>query len=137
MTVVKRKRFNRILFKEFDERAKSFLDNHLGEGWSRNEDRYGPDFVHTDSSRFSEVEIKWVWSGSDFPYADVQLPERKGKWRDLDLDFYILNREGTHAVKFHASVLTDELLREVPNRYVPKGEYFFAIPLTSCEIIKL
>jgi hypothetical protein len=132
-----RKRFSKELHDQNDASAKQVVMAYLGSGWMENSKRTGVDLIHEDLEKFAEVEVKHRWSGSSFPYKDVQLPERKGKWRDLDIEFFILNKEKTHAIVFHGSVLDDSMLREVPNKYVYSGEYFFAIPIEECEIVEL
>lgn len=134
---MRRKRFDRDLYNKNDKLAKDAMLKHLGKGWKENPKKTAPDLISDDGESYVEVEIKRVWKGEKFQYPDVQLPQRKGKWKDLDIEFYILNNELTHAIKIKASSLKDKYLREVPNKYVYAGEYFYGIPMKECEIIKL
>jgi len=131
-----RKRFDRNLYEQNDQLAKKALLKYLGKGWRENTKKTDPDLIH-NNGRLAECEIKRSWTGPDFKYPDVQLPERKGKWKDLKIVYYILNKECTHAIRIPAKALKDEYLREVPNKYVFKGEYFYGIPLKECKVIKL
>lgn len=129
------KPFSKALYSEFDKAKGSVLD-FLGESWSINPDQYGPDL--TDGVKWVEVEIKTHWkTPPKFPYPTVQLPERKGKWKHLNIEYWILNPEATHAVVIPASALLEEFLIEVPNKYVVSGEKFYQIPIELCKILNL
>ena len=134
---MKKKRFDKTLYEQNDKIAKDAILKYLGSGWKENPKKRDPDIISDDGLKFVEVEIKRVWKGAAFPYGDIQLPYRKGKWKDLDIVFYVLNNEQTHAIKIPRTSLKDKYLREVPNKYVYEGEYFYGIPMDECEIIEL
>jgi len=134
---MEKKRFDRQLWLENDKKAKTALLAYLGSGWRENEKRYDPDLVNILGTAFAECEIKQRFSGSTFQYDTVQLPQRKGKWKDLNITYYILNVECTHAIKIPVLCLDDDFLKEVRNKFVFKGEYFYCIPMEYCEIIDL
>ena len=92
----------------------------------------------------TEVEVKLVWDG-EWPkhWKDIQLSERKRRLIDYarnkekDLCFLIFNKSFTSAWKIDSNVLDDCELKEVPNRFVSKGEYFFIVPTEKAELITL
>lgn len=136
------KPFNPILFKENDKLARAAGKRYwksLGYGVDDNPDRYGPDLiVDTGSETFyCEVEIKRVWSGDEFKYDTLQIPERKKKFIGLDKNctFMVFNNEQTHAFSCADTVLQASPVVEVPNRYVYKGEMFFQVPVK--ELVKV
>lgn len=110
-------------------------------------ENYGPDIISERNGvlHYTEVETKLVWSG-DWPdhwEDNVRLPERKkrlikiAKDNNAVLDFIIFNKEYTRAWKARADVVASSPLKEIPNRYVSKGEYFFIIPTKRAIMIKL
>jgi hypothetical protein len=139
------KRFDERLFLDNDTPARSAVMRHIdaaGLYITDNDDRYGPDLIvykGLKKSYYIECEIKNVWSGADFPYDSVQLPSRKEKFlkAGLPIEFWILNKELTHAVVLPDFIIDSSFLVEVPNRLVSSGEYFYQIPIDKCIIKKL
>lgn len=143
MTAVK-KRFCKELYSANDSLARTAGKKY----WSSfgyevidNPDKYGPDLiVNTKYEKFySEVEIKKVWSGSEFKYDTLQIPARKEKFTVLDMPcvFLVFNNEQTHAFVCSSQSLVDSPKVEVPNKYVYKGEFFYQVPVTSLLQVSL
>ena len=92
----------------------------------------------------TDDEAKLVWDG-EWPkhWKDIQLSERKRRLIDYarnkekDLCFLIFNKSFTSAWKIDSNILDDCELKEVPNRFVSKGEYFFIVPTEKAELITL
>lgn len=136
MTV--KKRFDRNLYKLYDELAKDatkLYNEGLGQTLTDNPDRYRQDLVA--DSHLVECEVKLVWDTDEFPYDTVQLPQRKAKFFDKLTKFYIWNKSLTRAATFWSDDIKDLEPVEVPNKYVYKGEYFFQIPLEMVEFVEL
>lgn len=140
-----RKPFDRTLFAENDARARLAVTRHLqsfGDVIAPNQNQFGVDLfcITPEGEQYqAECEVKRVWSGPDFPWQTVQLPQRKAKYRQggAATYYYVLNSECTHAI-----VIPDELLDqyppvEVPNKYVAGGEYFYQLPVDECGIVEL
>lgn len=78
-----------------------------------------------------ETEIKRVWKGDKFPYDNVQFPERKQKFAELDKPtiFVMFNED----LSSYLAVVDEDLLSSptemVRNRFVSYGENFFQVPL--------
>jgi len=134
------KRFSKRLFESNDELAREtaeYLKDFFGvDSWEDSENRYTIDRVgHRNGQPVLnvEVEIKQHWKDGHetFPYPDVNLPERKEKYFDLDLPTYfvIFSADCRGAVIFSDRVVKKCPKVEVPNRYVRNGELFFKIPV--------
>jgi hypothetical protein len=133
-----KKRFDRNLYKLYDELAKDatrLYNKKLGKSVSDNTNRYRQDLVCDDY--LLECEVKLVWEGDEFPYENVQLPQRKQKFFDSPTQFYIWNKSLTRAATFWSEEIKDLSPVEVPNKYVYKGEYFFQIPLDRVTFVSL
>jgi len=144
----KTKRFNRELYNRTDGLAKDAIQKYL----TKNkhiiltvQEKYSCDIESLSEDGtlcFSEVEIKFSWA-EEWPktWEDVRIPYRKQKLLDKiekDLTFYVLRADCEEAwvipdtiIKEHATVV------EVPNRYVPKGEKFFSIPVNHINKITI
>jgi hypothetical protein len=139
-----KKAFDRGLFSENDTLARAAGKRYwksVGYAVEDNPDRYGPDLiVDTGNEKFySEVEIKKVWSGKEFQYDTLQIPERKKKFigRDMGCKFIVFNNEQTHGFLCPCSTLAVSPLVEVSNKYVRSGELFFQVPIANIEFIEV
>jgi len=144
----KTKRFNRELYNRTDGLAKEAIQKYLIKNKHiilTVQEKYSCDIESLSEDGtlcFSEVEIKFSWA-EEWPktWEDVRIPYRKQKLLDKiekDLTFYVLRADCEEAwvipdtiIKEHATVV------EVPNRYVPKGEKFFSIPVSNIQKITI
>lgn len=133
-----KKAFDNTLY-EVNDPAKLKVLTHLGVGWYVNPDKYGVDL--TNGTRYVEVEVKQHWrtGASKFPFPNVNLPERKGKYlvHGENLSFWILSADLTHAMVIPATAVSSSSLEIVPNKYVKYGERFYKIDTEHCEVICL
>lgn len=131
-----RKRFDPQLYAENDAKSKDFVRDLLkGTEFQavENPKKRGVDLlIFKDSQHICNVEceIKLVWKDKDFPYENVQIPVRKEKYAILDKPtiFLMLNNDQTQYLCFTDKQMLASPKKEVPNRYVYSGEYFFQIP---------
>tara|TARA_B100000287_G_scaffold397470_1_gene414087 strand:- start:1263 stop:1706 length:444 start_codon:yes stop_codon:yes gene_type:complete len=141
------KRFSKSLFEKNDEEAKNaveFLKDHFGvDEFQDGETRYKIDrkgYRNGNHCLNVEVEIKQHWKDGQepFPYDEINLPSRKGKYFDLELPTYfvIFSADCKGAVIFSDTVAKNSEMKEVPNRYVPKGEMFYKIPLKKAALMR-
>lgn len=126
------KSFDRALFEENDRRAREAVKKHLGAGCIDNDDVYGPDLIF--NGKFIEVEVVKKWS-KKFPYPVTNIPGRKGKWKDLDIEYWRLSNDLSKAQIIQGNQLIEKYLSEVPNRYMSAGEFFYRIPVK--EVIEI
>ena len=150
------KKFNQELFDETDAMVRAAVTRHVelvsGLMCQDNDDKYGPDLVIYKSGAptyYLEVEQKRVWRSPDpkelgkgrsnFPWASVQLPERKAKFcrMELPLEFWILREDLAAAVVIPDWLVLQSPLVEVPNKYIQSGERFFQIPIDQCIYVEL
>ena len=138
-----RKRFDRELYKSSDALARAAGKKYwssLGYSVIDNPNTYGPDLIVTSTMGFySEVEIKKVWSGKEFAYDTLQIPERKKKFLGLDMPtvFIVFNNEQTHGFVCTDEQLANSPLVEVSNKYVRSGELFYQVPINLLELIEV
>jgi len=140
------KKFSKRLFDTHDAPArtlsKMILEEQMGYRYAADHtDTYGPDLICEDDwgvRKFIECEVKNNWSGPQFPFDSVQVPERKRKFcRIPNLYFMMFNKEMDHFIWMKgADILTSPLV-EVKNKFTPSGELFFQVPLIHTKIIRI
>lgn len=140
-----RKRFDPVLYEENDRIAKEFVKNALkGSEYQviDNPKKRGVDLLlYKDSQHIAniECEIKRVWKNAEFPYDSIQIPDRKTKYTELEKPtiFVMLNNDQTSYLALSQQTLLASPKKEVPNKYVYKGEMFFQVPLNSVHFNNL
>jgi len=141
MTSAQRKRFDRELYQKYDQQARDvttkFLEN-IGYEVKEHPDRYAQDLIaYGKETEFCvECEVKLVWDTEDFPYPNVQLPERKKKFFNVPTQFFIWNKPMEHAMTFWAHDVATLEPVEVPNKYVYSGEFFYQVPMDMVRKVK-
>lgn len=142
------KKFSEQLYRTNDEPARDTLREWFksqGLDARNNDDLYGPDIIVYFQGFpifYAEVEVKQAWRKEHklmFPFATIQLPQRKEKFMQLGLmiQFYILRQDLKAAVLIPEHEVTSDRLVEVPNKYISEGELFFQIPVDECLIVSL
>lgn len=133
-----RKQFDKALYEAYDSQAKAKVLNILNDKWKACE---SPSKVAVDlmvyegrEHKFNiEVETKAVWVTDEFPYANVQFPDRKLKYCMLDKPtiFVMFNAK----MNKYLSVTSKDLMNSprvmVRNKYVRYGEEFFQVPINK------
>lgn len=139
------KRFDRDLWLANDKVAKESVENLFNLPWNKkfevleHESHTAVDmeiFVDGDIVANLETEIKRVWKGSGFQYDTVQFPERKRKFCELaePTIFVMWNFDCTSFMAVTSTDMLNSPVKEVPNKYVYKGELFFQVPLSKVYI---
>jgi hypothetical protein len=142
-----RKKFSQALYDQNDQLATGVISGYLAQ-WGLvaepNPNRYGVDLLvrkpdEPDHFLAVECEIKRVWTGDSFPYQTIQLPERKGKYRNVpqQLEYWILNADCTSAIIIPEFLLDEHKPVVVPNKYIRWGEKFYQLPIDECVIIQI
>jgi len=137
-----RKPFNRTLYNNNDKIARKIgkaIAKVMGYKAIDNEDKYGIDLLlsYINTPEFSlgvmgmECEIKQHWQDGKFPFDTIQIPERKSKWAVVGNFFMVANGPLTQGLILGGSVVGRSPLKEVPNKYVPKGEKFFQVSVAA------
>lgn len=130
-----RKRFDPTLYAENDAAARSTVKELLKDTEFQvldNPKKRGVDLlVYRNSQHIAniECEIKKVWKSAEFPFESVQIPERKQKYAELEQPtvFVMLNADKTSHLAVLGTTLLKSPKKEVPNKYVYSGEYFFQV----------
>jgi len=141
--VAVKKRFDKHLYRKYDEQAKQAsraLLSKSGFVVVDNPDVYAADLIAQrgeEPSFFVEVEVKDVWKGDTFPYDSLQIPERKKKFVINKTVFMIWNSELNQCASFWSDSVWGSELKVIPNKRGPEGEKFFQIPLTKVKFSKL
>ena len=144
-----RKQFSQQLFQDNDELAKQAVE-HLKEHFNveefkDSETRYSVDREGWCGGKHTvnvEVEVKHNWKrgAKTFPYDTIHLPQRKGKYLNLDrpTHFVIFSSDMQGAITFSDNIVQEYgELKEVPNKFVARGEMFYNIPVSKTEWLKI
>jgi|ETNvirnome_2_300_1030623.scaffolds.fasta_scaffold02018_8 hypothetical protein len=143
-TTIGRKKFSQELYDKADHKAKGIIRAYLeSEGHSLLDDRekYSCDIEGRDGQGW-EVEIKYSWK-KEWPssWRDVRIPYRKKKLlEDTGEDkitFFILNSMCKEAWKIPGQVVSEAEVVEVSNKFVPRGELFYSIPVSKVRKISI
>lgn len=131
-----RKRFDRNLHDQNDMPAKDSLNKLLENSEYKivpNSKKTGVDlFLFKDGKHMLniECEVKRVWVTKEFPYESIQIASRKGKYLGADKPtiFVMFNKDHSSYLVIKDKDLAASPLKEVPNKYVWKGEFFYQVP---------
>ena len=137
----KLKPFSKSLHRSNDPKSRKVVKEYLkqrGIEVEDNKDKYGVDLVATDGSMKIEVEHRSVWDTKIFPFDTVNIPERKGKFfKEKSVSYAISSKDYSRIGMIKGEELKKHLIRENlymnPNKYVKKGEYFYAVPLEAFQ----
>jgi hypothetical protein len=140
----KHKKFDKSLYLEYDSLACSTVCTELGKQGlfaSRNKDKYGPDIVVYSGLTpmyYVEAEVKAVWKATQdyFPWTEINIPERKGKFMRMrkPLEFWIFREDMARAVIIDGTYASKCPKVEVSNKYNSSGELFYKVPVVECTV---
>lgn len=133
------KQFSRSLHKGNDPQSRRVVKEFFqkrGITLNDNPNEYGIDLVSPDGTLMVEVEHRLPWTDEEFPFAEINIPERKAKFlRDGKCQYVILScnfsRMGIVRGPDVQPFITDDNLAHNPNKYVRNGEYFYKVPRTA------
>lgn len=139
------KKFSRVLFRQNDPKSKKVVKEYFIRKnilLEDNTDKYGVDLLSKDGSLQIEVEHRLVWDEEEFPYSDVNVPERKAKYFvENHICYVILSRDysriGMIDGKTLMKYINDDTLQESSNKFVKQGEYFFKVPKSEFKWDKI
>lgn len=138
-----RKPFDQNLLDENDPKSREVVKKYflsIGITLIDNPDKYGVDLIGVGSKLKVEVERRNVWKTGQFPYAEVNVPERKAKFfRNLDTCYVIVSEDyaylGGLNPKDTIPFMKDA--KENRNKYVGSGELFYKVPRDKFKWIKI
>lgn len=125
---------SRKVVKEFFAKQKIPLND--------NPNKYGVDLISEDGSIQIEVEHRLVWDSNEFPFSEVNVPERKAKFFvENHICYVILSKDYSRIGMIKGDdlmqYLTTENLKESSNKYVRNGEMFFKVPKEKFTWLKV
>ena len=121
------KKFNKESHAVNDKPAKDLVIRFLqskGLDAIENPNDYGIDIM---VSRY-EVERREIWINS-FPFKTVHIPARKAKFLKYNIVYAIVNKDFNKIMLCTSEVIRQYDKIEVPNKSVPRGEYFYDVPI--------
>lgn len=140
------KRFDKELHDIYDKMGRDIVKDFVSSFWGMqaqdNPNRYGVDLhLYTDDVLvgYAEVEVRLAWKTLEFPYEDLNVPERKRKLlvQDLPTFFFSINKDGTALFHCRSDVVLESKVEEVRNKYVFRDEQFFKVPLDKLTYVNL
>ena len=146
------RKFQPQSYKENDSKAKIAITNYLesnGHTIIDTEEDYSFDIKSNknDSKYYSEVEMKNQWTGDWNPkWKEIRIPYRKyrliNKYKKIQdnktfCNFDIIRSDCEKAWRIKDFQLTKECSKEIWLGNAKRYEYFFHIPYTEAELIKL
>jgi hypothetical protein len=129
------KQFNKENHATNDKPAKDLVINFLkskGLDAMENPDKYGIDIV---VPRY-EVERREIWIDK-FPFKTVHIPARKEKFLKHSIVYVVVNKDFDKIMFCRSEIIRQYDLIEVPNKSVPKGEYFYDVPIEKWRIYNI
>ena len=129
------KQFNRESHAVNDKPAKDLVINFLkskGVDAVENPDKYGIDII---VPRY-EVERREIWI-DNFPFKTVHIPARKKKFLNYSIVYAVVNRDFNKIMFCTSEIIKQSNLIEVPNKSVPKDEYFYDVPLEEWYVYNI
>ena len=139
----KHKAFNQIEFDRSDPKSRAVVKAYLksfGLHYKDNPNECGIDLVGINTGDTIEIEHRWLWKGSIWPYLTVHIPERKGKFLNIkNINYVVVNNDFTYigiCLYENLKKYIDKVI-EVRNSAIKEGEYFYDIPVDCFEWINL
>ncbi len=130
------KQFSPSLYRQNDPKSRKvvkafFLRNKMPLDDNRN--KFGVDLISKDGTLQIEIEHRLVWDSVEFPFDEVNVPERKAKFFvENHICYVILSKDYSHIGMIDGKTLrkflTDKTLTECANKFVKEGEMFFKVP---------
>jgi len=85
---------------------------------------------------YAELELR-NWESC--PYPTIHIPQRKKKLFDNDMPtvYFVVNRPLTMAYYINTNKILEQPLREIANKRLTDGEYFYDVPKEMFSVIHL
>ena len=143
-----RKQFSKRLHDGHDNKARDTAKRYWeAQGYYAvdNPNTKGVDLLIIDKTTeevvgYCEVEVKNNWNAKTFQYDTLQIPERKGKYLELYGDkirYMVFSKDLTQAFLLDNVSFRGAALKEISNKYVRKGEYFYQVPIKNCDLVRM
>lgn len=139
------KQFDKSLYRKNDPKSRKVVKKYFLKQniiLEDNPNKFGVDLISKDATLQIEVEHRLVWKSVDFPYEEVNVPERKLKYFvENHICYVILSYDYSHIGMIDGKTLrkylTEDTLTECSNKYIKQGEMFFKVPKTEFRWAKI
>ena len=123
------------------EVVKKFYKKKYNINLTDNPDKRKKDLI-TEDGKFLEIEHRLIWKTPKFPYEQINFPFRKGNhYSKQAFDYVILSLDYSHIGIITAEKLgnyiKEEHLKEVSNKHIRSGEFFYKLNASDFEWYKL
>lgn len=143
MDIVVRKPFDQGLFEENDPKTREVVKAFFARRnimLQDNPDKFGVDLIDELTELKVEVERRSVWKTGEFPFGEINLPERKAKFfKDKNTCYVIVSEDYAYIGGISGSKILGYLKdpKENQNKYVAQGEKFYKIPKNQFKWYKI
>jgi len=144
---VKIKKFNQTIHDACDPLARKVVSNWMSQQCGMdcfpNDDKYGVDLLIKRENKvigYIEVETRdWLQEDTKCPYKTIHVPERKHKLLNNNLItlFFAVTRDFKNAYWCKSDQILSSPLKEIPNKAINEGEYFYDVPIEKFFYIDL
>jgi hypothetical protein len=129
------KPFNQAVHDACDPPAREAIKQYIKSAWDmnalHNPDQYAVDLMIEKDKElvgYAEIEMR-DWDRC--PFNTIHIPKRKDKLfnNNKRTIYFVVSRGMTKAWYIDTDVIKTSAVREIPNKAVSQGEYFYDVPL--------
>lgn len=139
------KPFDKSLYRKNDPKSRKVVKKYFLKQniiLEDNPNKFGVDLISKDATLQVEVEHRLVWKSVEFPYEEINVPERKAKYFvENHICYVILSYDYSHIGMIDGKTLrkylNQDTLTECSNKYIKQGEMFFKVPKTEFKWDKI
>ena len=139
------KPFNQAAFDNCDPPARKAVTEWVKNMWDltciENPDKYAVDLiVYKNDSVCGYIEVeKRDWGTKHCPYPTIHIAQRKEKLfkNKLKTLIFVVTRDFQNAYWCNVEHVKSSPCIEVPNRSMPKDEFFYDVPITCFKYVDL
>ena len=141
----KYKKFDKELFNDNDPKCRKVVKDYLAKYnifVNDNPNKYGVDLLSEDESVQLELERRTGWIKEEFPFKEVNIPERKAKFfTNGKVSYVVISNDYSHigiiTPKKVQKYIDKKYLKESSNRFIQSGELFYKIPKSEFKWVKI
>jgi len=129
------KPFNQKVHDVCDTPAREAVSKYIKVTWGlnawHNPDQYAVDLIIEKDKKlvgYAEIEMR-DWD--NVPFKTIHIPKRKDKLfnNNKRTMYFVVSRGMTKAWYINTDVIKNSSVKEIPNKEVSQGEYFYDVPL--------
>ena len=129
------KPFNKQVHDACDPPAREAVSKYIKATWGmnawHNPDQYAVDLIiERDKNLIGYAEIE-MRDWDTCPFNTIHIPKRKDKLFDNDKKtiYFVVSRGMNRAWYIDSQVIKNSSVKEIPNKAVSQGEYFYDVPV--------